>query len=181
MLDHAVFLLDKWIQHPEHGLLEIVDTPEWLVPFGGGAPMENPVPSPMSFYNNYEHSPLANDDGPDHVPAWLTIGVTDVPVSVEQNKRVLIGKECLIAMMFITGPDVDPVRMGKAFGLLSRACTISLHRYNSQDKSAGYREWNGIKIHQVGPVIEHRVTAAVGRRKCWGMIEVHAIVVETYS
>jgi hypothetical protein len=181
MLDVPVVLLDRWNQHATHGIMELASTPRWRIPFGSVVPDDDIIPPALNFFNDVEHKPLATDAGPAKLPAWLTIGIEQFPVDVEDGKRVLVGRQCVIAMMFVTAPDVNEIKAGQWFGLYARACTLSLARYNHQGKAAGFREHNGIKVHRVGPVIEQHITGAVGRTKCWGMMEVHAIVVDTDS
>lgn len=92
-----------------------------------------------------------------------------------------IAKDLLICAAFVTSDKADNMTSVRDCGYIIRAARIACKRYNSQDNSAGYRELNGIKVHEISTTIEHRVSVAQGTQKMWGYLEIHATAVETYS
>jgi hypothetical protein len=175
MLDVAVRLVDAWLQHAEHGLVELATTlPRTNL---GGRPDDEAPPIP-TFYNDADQLALMDEKGPDVVPAWVTWGDSQWNVPLRGHK---IARECILGSAFITDDQQDETLMNRACGYLMRGGMLSLSRFNSQTLSKEFRTLNGVTIHEISSVTEQRISAAVGRRRLWGLLEIHAIVVETYS
>lgn len=175
MLNIVVRLLDQWAQHRDHGLMEMASTlPRQSL---GGRP-DDAAPPPLTFFNDADSKALLTEEGPDKVPAWVTFGDRRFLIEL---KGFSIAYHCFLGMAYITEDGADEVQSNRNCDYYMRGGMISLARYNSQDKSAGYRELNGIKVHQIKKVTEQRVPAAVGTRKMWGMLEIEAIVIENYQ
>ena len=175
MLDAAVRLISGFLQHPEHGVNEMASTlPRQNL---GGAP-DDAAPPLVSIFNDVDHTSVAKDLTAPKVPALLVWSDSSADVTMQGYS---IAKDIMLAIGFVTSDGVDDLVTNRACGYILRGGLLTLKRYNSQDKSKGYRELNGIRILEIKSVNEQRVTAAVGRQKMWGFLAVRVIAVETYS
>jgi len=175
MIRVAVELLAAFSKLPEHGANAIAATLP-RAKFGGG---QWPAPRPMKIFDDVNDAEIAAALDPKEVPCLMFWGdsQTDAPAT----KLYRVAKNVTIACAYVTDSGESPERANSESGLVLRAEALSLHRYNHQENSKGYRELNGIRVFEVTSVAQQDVTATVGRRKMWGFLEIRAIVGETLS
>jgi hypothetical protein len=175
MMSEVVRLLSKFSEHVEHGINEMAST----LPRTNLSGPDDPAPPTLTMYNSEDDKDIAAAFDPPKVPAWILWG--DSSFDVKLNGRYKIGKEIIIGAAFVTADDADPYVSNRQCNLFMRGGIICYQRYNSQDKAGALRQLNGIFVHEVSSVTEQRITAAVGRRKLWGMLEIHVIAVDTFQ
>lgn len=180
MINETVILLSHWLGNDA--------SPDGLNQLVAAIPRINiadatpfPAPDPIAVLNDAEDKNIAANGGdPETVPALVLWGNSD-----PETKRISgypIAKSAEIVAAYITAEDADPITAIRECNLAMRATRISLFvRYNSAEKSRGQRDLNGIKVLSIDSVSEHRITAADGRRKMWGLMAIRATIVETIS
>lgn len=172
-------LVAAFLRHDEHGVNELAGSlPRATL---GGYPDDDPPPT-VAVFNDADEKGVAKDLDPPQVPALVVF--SDSSASVVAGGAACgykIARDVTIGIGYVTSDGVDELIAGRACGYVLRGATLSLWRYNSQEKSAGMRELNGIKVHEVKSIEEQRVTVAVGRRKLWGLLVVNLTVVDNLS
>lgn len=141
---------------------------------GLGTP-DDEGPPLVTIYNDSDDAKIAEDLDPDEVPALIFFGDSATDITVKGYPGA---KEVIIAAGFVTAESDDALLSVRNCGYILRATRQCMSRYDSGDKSDGYRLLNGIKVAQINGVVEHRITAAVGRRKLWGLLEIRATVLD---
>jgi hypothetical protein len=169
VLDNVTLLAGAWALHPEHGINVIIGT----LPHNkrDGSPIIFPVPVFPIFNDQEDKAVAANVTNPDKVPAGVLWGASSPETSPPQGYAV--AKDCMCCLAFVTDGAEDPVKAQFWCGLFLRAGAISFRRYNTKRLAEGYRTLNGIEVHKMSSVVEHRVTATTGQRKMWGFLELH--------
>lgn len=174
MLNEVVLLLSDFLRDPEHGVNEMAGTLPRKSPTG----VDYPAPPVVKVYSDMDTPEVARDLTAPSLPAVIVWGDSDTSTTYRGYK---VARDVVIAIGYVTEDSVDDLVTNRECGYILRGGILTFGRYNDQKRSEGYRELNGIRIMEVSKVTEQRVTAAVGRQKLWGFLEVHAIAVETYS
>lgn len=175
MINAAVRLLSGFCKHPEHGINEMASTLPRQV-FGSQTPPA--APPAVQIYNDVDDKSVATDLTAPSLPAVILWGDSSAPIKMHGYK---IARNVIIIVAFVATESEDDLVMNSASGYILRGGLLTLGRYNNQEKSAGYRELDGIRILEISNVEEERVTMAVGVQKLWGWLKVSASVVETFS
>lgn len=175
MIDVAVVLIAAFLKHAEHGVNEMAQSlprNKW-----GGGIMD--VPRLVKIFDDVEDDAIAEDLDPPEVPALIVWG--DSAGDAPANKLYRISKNVIVAAAYVTETGDDNKQCRNECGLVLRGAMLSLMRYNNQANSAGFREFNGIKVHEITSATDQRMTAAVGARKMWGVLQIRAVVGETFQ
>lgn len=174
MIDETVQLIAAYAEHETDGVNAIAQT---LPRFRFGGIIENAEPPTVAIVNDSDDASASSEDGPSELPAFLVwADAGGVPKS-----RATAASDVTLFSAFVTRADADPVTASRAANLIVRAAMICFARYNSQARSAQYRELNGVRVLMIdeNQTIVHRVTWTAGRIKYWNLIEIHAQVVDT--
>lgn len=173
MLDITVQLLANFARLPDGGVNDMAQS----IPRKNIDPLQpdDPAPPLVAVVDDVTDKGVAANLDPSEVPALMIFGDSTAEVSYRGYK---IAREVSIAAAFITAEDADPIESARVCGYILRGARLTFGRYNT---SAGkpYRELNGIKVMEITKSEETRITAAVGRRKMWGFLDIRATVVET--
>lgn len=163
-------LSKKWLEHPTHGVLaKLATVPRDMM--GGGT---WPVPDQPTIYSDMDADMLAAQDiDPPVVPA-LVLYVEDDMVEERESPAVRTGtirfEAARLTIVYIHR-DENLLKCARDSSFVLRAVRKSLRAFNSQQLSAGFREYNGIGLHQIGPMVTVRTAGAVGRSTIWGFVE----------
>jgi hypothetical protein len=172
LLDTTVRLLAAFADTSDHSINKIAATLKRKRLVGP----DDQAPLPVSVFTDIDNTNPGID--PPKVPAcmfWV-----DSSAEIELKSGLYsVARAVTVAMAYITDEGVSEKRALSDTGYVLRAAQICFKRYNSQALSAGYRELNDIKIHQIQKITEQRVTEAVGRRKMWGFLGIPVIVVDS--
>lgn len=175
VVDAVVRLVSEFLRHAEHGVNELAGSlPRTTL---GGYP-DDDAPPVVPVFNDADEKGVAANLDPPEVPALVVFSDSSASVAAGGYK---IARDVMIGVGYVTEGGVDEMIAGRACGYVLRGAQLSLWRYNSQEKSAGMRELNGVKILEIKSVEEQRVTVAVGRRKLWGLLLVNLTVVDNLS
>lgn len=175
MINEAVRLLSGFCEHPAHGINEMAST---LPRQAFGGQLAPPAPPVVAIFNDVDDASVAKDLTAPSLPAVIVWGDNSTSIKLRGYK---VARGVTIIIAFITAESEDDLVMNRACGYILRGGLLTMERYNSQEKSAGYRELDGVKILEVTNVKEQRFTTAVGVQKLWGWLQVDATVVETLS
>lgn len=169
MINEITRLIDRWQKHPQYGVNAVLATLPHQTPEGA----EEPLPGPLTVYNDTENDEVAKELDPPSVPAVIVWVDSATDISLRGYKRA---KAVMVAVAFVTR-DTDDLTATRDCGYVLQAIVESLDHYNSQDKARGMRELNKVRILEVAEVTTQRVTATVGRSQMWGfaMASVHAV------
>jgi hypothetical protein len=176
MIDAVTMLLAAWAAHPEHGFNELALSLPRAAPNGRTLPRAS---GPITFYNDVEHPDVLESLNPSTVPCMLFWGDSTNPVRAPET--YLIARDIHVAVAYVTEDTADISVANSMCALFFRAAMISMQRYNHIKFSKDFRELNGVKIHEVTAVKDLYITAAKGRRKMWGLLDIEVTAVETYS
>lgn len=175
MLDVATILIANWLrQNIDGGLNDMIQSiPRKAL---NPADPDDPAPPIIPVCDDITDKGTAANLEPDEVPCLMFFA--DGTADDVDMKGYKIAKQVALCAAYVTAEDADPLSSARENGYILRGARLSLGRYNT---AAGkpFRELNGIKVMEISKVREHRVTAAVGRRKLWGFLDIRAIVVET--
>jgi hypothetical protein len=174
VLDIAVRLIAGFAAHPDYGVNVLAQA---LPRSTGLATPADPAPPLVTLYNDSDDGSIAEDLDPDKVPALVFWGDSAADIEMRGYPGA---KEVVIGAGFVTAENEKPFHAVRNCGYILRAARQTFTRYNSGDMSEGYKELNGIKIVKVNSVVEQRITAAVGRRKLWGLLEIRATVLDLF-
>src|SRR5678815_5404241 len=156
MVSSVVRLVAAFLDHPTHGVNSMMQSlPRENL---GGLPAD-PAPPTLAIFNTMDTPSVAEKLDPPKVPAIIVWGDSSAPVEMRGYKTA---REAIVAIAFVTADDADPIQANRTCGLALRGIVLTMGRYNSQDFSAGYRELNGIKIHEVRKCVEEQVGFALG-------------------
>lgn len=175
MINQVVMLLSRWAADAEHGVNELAQS----IPRSNFAPApDDPAPPLVAFFSDVDDAGTAREMDPPDVPALVFWGMTEA--DMQPKGQLEISRKISIAAAYVTAEDADPLTAIRDCGYILRAEAISLMaRFNRVNLSKSCRELNGIRITHVTDVNEYRLTASVGRRKMWGLLEINATVIET--
>lgn len=168
-----VRLLAAFADKSDHSINKIAATLERDNLNGG----QDLAPKPVYIFTDIDNDPPGID--PPRVPAcvfWV-----DSTAEIQLKGLHRIARAVTVVMAYVTAEDEAPARALSDNSYVLRAGQICFKRFNSQNNSAGYRDLNGIKIHEIQGIEEQRVTAAVGRRKMWGFLTIPVIVVDSVT
>lgn len=164
-------LLAAWSRDATHGINEMTQQ----IPrakFGGGP--DDPAVPLIAIVDDQTDPGVAKSLAPSEMPCIMLFGDSDAPV--EYNRKP--AREIALAAAFCTEEDADPLEAARLCGYYMRGARRSFFRFNHQSYSRDYRKLNGVLIMEISKVTEQRVTAAEGRHKMWGFLDVRAIVVD---
>jgi hypothetical protein len=174
MINEVIRLFARWGAVADHGVNDLAAS---LPRTNFGAEPDDPAPEDVSIFSDVDDSGTARDIDPPDVPAFVLWGVSTAKIDY---RGYPLARRITVAGAYVTAEDADPLTAVRNCGYILRAGSVTyLSRYNSQSLSKDYRQHNGVLVLEVADVEEHRLTAAVGRRKMWGMLEINAIVAET--
>lgn len=172
MLDITVRLLAGFAKSPDYGVNALLhNLPRQQ---GLGKPDDDPTPD-VAIFNDSDDASVASDLDPEEVPALIFFADSAADIEVRGYPGA---KEVVIGAGYVTDEKEDALVAVRNCGYILRATRQCMTRYNSGDMSDGYRELNGIKVAKINSVVEQRITAAVGRRKLWGLLEIRATVLD---
>jgi hypothetical protein len=175
MIDVTVRLLEAFFNDPVHGINEMAQT----LPRKTLDPMvDDPAPALVTVCSDLSDPDVAEKLEPAKVPAFMLFGDSAADITMRGYK---VAKEVIVAGTFVTDETADSLTSSRDCGYILRGGLLTLGRYNSADKAGALRSLNGIKVLEISKVVEQRVTVAVGRRKMWGFLAIHATVVESLS
>lgn len=173
VIDNVVRLLEAFFKDPTHGINEMAQSLPRATLVPG---VFDPAPAIVTICSDLSDAGVAEKLEPADVPCMMLFGDSMADTTMAGYK---IAKEVVIAATYVTDEKADPLTAVRDAGYILRAGLLTLGRYNSADKAGSLRALNGIKVLKLDKVVEQRVTAAVGRRKMWGFLAIHATVVET--
>jgi hypothetical protein len=177
MIFESTVLLSRWMKHPTLG----------VVPRLSGVPRDKidgsgqwPVPTTPSIYDDVQDRELIGKDlRPVNTPA-LVVFVEQRIVSDSKdagNDVYERNKTFSATISYITNDEVPDKAMREgAFTL--RATKQCLREFNKQVLSAGYRDYNKVKLVKIGPVVIHMISGAVGASNLWGFIDATLTVID---
>lgn len=174
MINETIRLLARWGAVAEHGINDLAAV---LPRTNFGADPDDDAPQAVAIFSDVDDAGTAKDLDPPDVPAFVLWGVSTARI---EARGYPTARRITIAGAYVTAEDADPITAVRNCGYILRAgqvCFVS--RYNRQSLSQDYRQHNGVLVLEIADVEEHRLTAAVGRRKMWGMLEINATVAET--
>ncbi len=175
MINATVRLLSGFCKHPDHGINEMASTLPRQA-FGGQlAPLAPPL---VSIFNDVDDKSVAKDLTAPSLPAVILWGDSSAEVKMRGYK---IARNIVVIIALVATESEDDLVMNGASGYILRGGLLTLGRYNNQDKSAGYRELDGVRVLEISSVEEQRATVAVGVQKMWGWLKADVTVVETFS
>lgn len=163
-MDELVLLIDRWLKHSQHGVIALLQN----VPRQSPENTTFDVPDDPKFYNDVETEEIINGDAPPGSPALVVFGYRDMDLP-ETNRNVQISPNAIVAIGYST-TNVGTVKARRESGYVLRAVKQSLHRYNKQGLSDGYRELNGVKIAQAKNIRYQRAARGVGSSQIWGFV-----------
>lgn len=176
MIFETTVLLRRWLQHPQHGVVQMLAT----VPRNNIAGGQWPLPASPTVYADVENPDLAAQDlDPAQIPAlvvYVDENVEDAQYD-QSNKDYERQRRFRATIAYITG-DEPPEKAVREGGFTLRAAKKCLRLFNNQTLSAAYREYNSVKIAKVGPVVMHIVSGAVGKSKLWGFVVATLTVID---
>lgn len=177
MINEVVKLLERFGADPDHGVNELAQS----IPRTNLAPSpDDSAPPIVAIFSDIDDAGTAREMDPPDVPALVFWGASEADIT--QKGLLPIAKKITIAAAYVTAEDADPLTTIRDCGYILRAQAISMmSRFNRVTLSAAYRELNGVRITEVTDVNEYRLTATVGRRKMWGLLEINAVAIETLS
>lgn len=175
MINQVVMLLSRWAADADHGVNDLAQS----IPRTNFAPTpDDPAPPIVDIFSDVDDAGTAREMDPPTVPALVFWGASEA--DLKKKGDLPISRRITIAAAYVTAEDADPLTAIRDCGYILRAEAISImSRFNRVSLSAAYRELNGIRITEVTDVNEYRLTASVGRRKMWGLLEINATVIET--
>jgi hypothetical protein len=173
VINEVVQLLSKFAVDPANGLNAAVS----IIPRANVDPLlpDYPAPPVVPVLDDVTSPGVAANLDPEKVPCFMMWGDSQVQVEYRGYKTA---REVVIAGAFVTAEDADPIFSERTCGYILRGGVISFQRFNSQSVSRSFRSLNGVKILEIKSVVEQRVTAAVGRRKMWGFLDIRVIALE---
>lgn len=173
MINDTVRLLEAFFKSPDHGINAMAQG----IPRAGllGADPD-PAPPIITVCSDMSDAGVAEKIEPAEVPAFMLFGDSSADTKMQGYK---IAKEVIVAGTYVTDEGADSIAAVRDCGYILRAGLLTLGRYNSSEKAGALRVLNGLRVMEISKVVEQRVTVAVGRRKMWGFLAIHATVVET--
>lgn len=175
MIVETTLLLDRWLQHTEHGFVSMM----LALPRNDPEGNEFDMPPEPLLYNDVEDEEVAGEIDPPSEVSLVLFCDSDADVQSANSNRQ-IARQLTIAVAYITRdtPSNVAVRNG---GFTLRAVKKSLLRFNDQGLSRDFRELNGIKVMQINSISEQRVAGAVGRSQLWGFVLTSVMVIDSNS
>lgn len=167
-------LWSAWARHPEYGVnaqLAQVDRHR----FDGS---EDPVPPPVTVYDDIDDAELSLELDPPTVPALVVFTDSDVDANLLDPHYLKTGDNVIVMFAYITR-EVPPRQAVIDGGYVMQAVRRMAWRMNDQRASRGYRELAGIKLAAVKTVSLQRVAGGVGRSELWGLAMVQCQAIDT--
>lgn len=173
MLDTTVTLLSAWARNVDNGW----NASTAVIPrfkFGVAPPEQWPAPPVIAIVDDQMDPGVAKELAPSELPCIMIWGDSDAETRYKDRPA----REVAIAAAFCTNEDMDPLEAERLCGFYMRGGRLSYFRYNRQGLSRDYRKLNGVLVMEVSKCTEQRITAAVGRYKMWGFLDLRVIVVD---
>ena len=173
MIFESTVLVRRWMEHPTHGVVQKLATVPRDKVVGQVITGQWPVPTTPAIYADVERPELAAQDlnyiakSPALV-VYVDERVEDtgsntgkVPYQPQRSFRATI--------VYITQGEAADVAIREG-GFTLRAVKKCLNDFNSQSLSAGFRDYNKVKLVKIGPITTNIVSGAVGKSDLWGFL-----------
>lgn len=180
MIFESTVLVRRWMEHPTHGVVPRLATISRDKMVGQAVAGQWPVPLTPAIYADVERPELAAQDlnqiaSSPALVVYVDERVQDVEDDDHTQGAVRQKVRATITYLTLGEDAVTAVRNG---GFTLRAAKQCLRAFNSQTLSAGFRDYNKIKLVKIGPVITNIVSGAVGKNDLWGFLVATLTVID---
>jgi hypothetical protein len=182
MVDETATILDRWNRHAVHGVNALaLELPRFKMHEDGTiGPEEWPAPATAALFLDLEDKGTASELDPPKLPAFCTWGEGN-PNQVDLQDRHFKGTafSVLVGTAYVTKAGVPADVAIRTAGAFLRANRISFRRFNSQELSIAYREYNDVRVLKLEHVASQKVPGLpVGASLLWGFNITRAFVVD---